>query len=332
MATTPLLTLNEKNVLTTSELMNPVLSQSHGAIQTFQLHDGVKDVGSINVLAMFRNNEPFLRFFLPKLERMAEMYSCEFRYFFIENDSTDGTRELLKAFFAGQSRKGKLLLGKLDKDYSNVGAGMNYDRTMTLARLRNTVADVACQTPSDWTLWLDSHIFFDADILHKLFAIEPMKNDIGMIAPYTCQVSTLAQVRRLLPQVRMSDGNEDPERLMNMKHYYDTYPFISSSGHSYYPYCSFQRCMQCVHVHPPDMKLPLVPASQKVVDVQSCFGGLVLMDSSIIADTRIRWGTLSHSYTGLHTLSEHVLFCDRLRSITGKRVVVVQDVEALRTY
>jgi GT2 family glycosyltransferase len=302
-------------------------------MQALQLHDGAKVVGSINILAMFRNNEPFLKFLLPRLERMAEMYTtCEFRYFFIENDSTDGTRELLKAFYAERPRKGKLLLGKLDKDYANIGAGMNYDRTMTLARLRNTVADVACKTPSDWTLWLDSNIFFDPDILYKLFAIEPTKHAIGMVAPYTCQVNTLAQVRRLLPQVRMSDGNEDPERSMNMKHYYDTYPFISSTGHSYYPYCSFQRCLQCVHIHPPDMKLPLVPASQKVVDVQSCFGGLVLVDSAILADTRVRWGTLSHTYTGLQTLSEHVLFCDRLRTISGKRIVVVQDVEALRTY
>ena len=61
----------------------------------------------------------------------------------------------------------------------------------------------------------------------------------------------------------------------------------------------------------------------------AAFGGLALIPTWILREPRIRWSTYGHGADQTQMLSEHVVFCDRLRTVTGRRVVVLQDVDCV---
>jgi len=293
------------------------------------LHDGVKPVRSISVLAMFRNNSPYLDYLFKQLANLEAAYDVEFSYYFLENDSTDDTRQKLKDFFKS-GKKGRLLLGSLNKDYVN--RGENYDRTMTLARLRNSLVEGAAPVSSDWTVFIDSHIYFPVNVLQRMMAVEPAKNGLGMMTGYTKQVHINAILKRGGLDVSGASPIPDDAKI-DLNHYYDTYTYYDTKGYSHFPVCAFKKCNMCARIRTPQYSLPLVEANQSIVEVRSAFGGFALIDSEAINHPRIRWSTLPFDHTGDKTLCDHVLFCDRLQAVTGKKIVVLQDIDTiLRTY
>jgi hypothetical protein len=291
------------------------------------LHDGVQQVTRISIMAMFRNNAPYLEYFLKQMDAWESAYDVAFSYYFIENDSEDATLDKLKAFFAS-GKPGKLLSGHLEKDYVN--RGENFERCYTLGRLRNTLADAITPLDTQWTIFIDSNIFFPVDVLQRFFAIEPKKNDIGMITPYTNQVFTLGQLQRIFNNsLNIGDDNKDPMRKLNINHAFDTFTFVSEDYANYYPYCPFKRCQFCRSTRPSDFPYPMIEPDQTIIDVRSAFGGFAAIDTEAINHPRIRWGSLPFDHKGNQSLSDHVLFCDRLQTVTGKRVVLLQNVDNL---
>ena len=281
------------------------------------LFDGQNNpVRSIGVLGMYRNNEKYLKFLTEVLAEFEQKYAVQFSYFFIENNSTDSSRDMLKAFMA--SRKGRLLLWNLKKDYKNVGDGRNYDRIKNLAKIRNKLVDACVPFSVDWCLFIDSNIFFPPDILENIFtpSRSPTTENIGMMTMYTQQL--------MIPEVHKIKS--DKPVLVN--HYYDTYPFVDMQDRTHYPNCAFERCAMCKS-NRKGMNRSLIPESSTTVDVKSAFGGFVLLKGDILNDERIRWDTFSYEATKDESVCEHVLFCDRLRLLTGKRIVVLQDVDKL---
>jgi hypothetical protein len=65
------------------------------------------------------------------------------------------------------------------------------------------------------------------------------------------------------------------------------------------------------------------------LDVAAAFGGFALVPTTLLRDERIRWTTYATGFDRARALAEHVVFCDRLRTITGKRIVVLQDVDCI---
>lgn len=110
-------------------------------------------------------------------------------------------------------------------------------------------------------------------------------------------------------------------------HYYDTFAFRDQHCRSHQPFCGFARCRFCAVGRPAGYPLPLVPTDQCIVDVTSAYGGFALVPSPIVADPRLRWGTYAGELPEGRSLCEHVVFCDRLRTLTGKRVVVLQEID-----
>ena len=289
------------------------------------LFNGERQIKYINVYGMFRNNEKYIEFLTKTFETIESKYDILFKYFFIENNSTDRTKEYLKSFIT--SRKGsKLLSFKLKQDYKNVGDGRNFERISTLASIRNKLVDQCTPIEDvDWCLFIDSNIFFPEDILEKVFSpkkVEKVKIDqsIGMVTLYTQQL--------FIPEIHKI--NSDKPVLLG--HYYDTYPFVDKTFRSHYPNCPFEKCKLCKQ-RSRGMNRELIRETETVVDVKSCFGGFVFILPEILNDKRIRWGTVSYEVEKDECLCEHILFCERLRLLTDKRIVILQDVDTLyRTF
>lgn len=280
---------------------------------------------ALAVVALYRDNAAYLPH---AFERFAawERSGIPVRYHFLENDSTDGTPAVLADFLRG--RPGRLVSRRLAARYQRRGTG--YDRVMTLARMRSFLVDDMAREPpphpAEWTLLVDSDIHFPPDILERIFAAaaaDPQPGTIGLLTCYTQQLFAADQV----PEV----GRPAPEmpefRLAN--HYYDTYPLHDLDHRNHAPLCPFARCRFCRVRRPDPFPLPLVPADRPIVDVAAAFGGFALVPTALLVDPRLRWTTYGTGLAQSTMLSEHVAFCDRLRTLTGKRIVVLQDVDCV---
>lgn len=182
-------------------------------VETFtskvQLNDGVKPVRHLLIMSLFRNNATYLQSgFFPVFEEMERMYDLTFEYLFLENDSTDNTRELLLSFL--ERRDGALVSPE---------SPLPLNRTERLAHLRNTLAAYARPKRDQWCCLIDSDVFFDTHILVDLFAHQPRAQNIGLLSPFTLE--------------------------LNSKHYYDTFAFVDSDGQTYWPECPFKSCDRC---------------------------------------------------------------------------------------
>jgi hypothetical protein len=280
------------------------------------LHDGSNHVNAIAVYGLFRNNASYLEYAFELFKRWEQSYDVEFYYYFLENDSKDATPTMLREFY--KTHKGRLLSGNLSIDYVNKGE--NIERTKTLGHLRNTLVDSTISVvPSSiqWALFIDSNIYMQTDTLQRLFQHQPGANNIGLLSTYTVQIYRGSQ----LPELGLP-----PDTLVDLYHYFDTFAFVDNESQNHWPYCAFERCRFCPKVKPPTYTLPRNPATMNFVDVKSAFAGCALVDMNALRHPRCRWDTRSQDYTGMKSLAEHVIFCDRLATLTGKRIVVAQDV------
>jgi len=285
-----------------------------------ELHDGNKKVEKITIISLFRSCEKYLTYLFKAVATLENTYSVEFEYFFLENDSTDDTRKMLEEWFDKEDKEGSLLLYKLKQDYKKSSHGMNHSRTTTIGDLRNKLTNNITPLDSDWCLMLDADIYFDPSVLAQLFATAPCKNNIGMVGAYAQQLFPASMMAKELPV------SVDKNKMISVYHYYDTYSFVDTKSRVHYPNCAFTKCRLCEN-YPQGVNRVKVPEEEDVVEVNSCFGGFAIIETKILNDKRIRWGTVGYEPKMDLSLCEHVLFCDRLRTITGKKVVIVQSAD-----
>jgi hypothetical protein len=277
------------------------------------------------VVALYRDNAAYLPHAFARFEAW-ERAGLPVRYHVLENDSTDGTAGLLANFLRG--RPGRLTSRSLALRQERRGNG--YDRIMPLARMRSYLADETAAAaplhPAEWTLLIDSDILFPADILERVFAAaarDPRPESLGLLTCYTQHLFTAEQVPRVgrpvpdMPGFRLAD------------HYYDTFALHDEAHRNHAPFCPFARCRYCEVGRPTPCPLPLVPPERSIVDVAAAGGGFALVPTALFRDSRLRWTTYGTGIAQAAMLSEHVLFCDRLRTLTGRRVVVLQDVDCV---
>ena len=278
----------------------------------------------LSVVAILRDCEDYLP---TALSRFAawEKQGLAIRYTFLENDSVDATPALLKAFMAG--RQGQLECKQLAAPYDRTRASQAFGRIMPLARMRNHALSMARSVASaneEWTLLFDADIYFPDDVLTRVFetlATDSAPDTIGMVSVYTQQLFRADQVPRIGEPVDGWPG------WSAVGHYYDTFAFRDQFHRSHRPFCGFARCRSCSAGRSAGYPLPLVPADQSIVDVTAAYGGFALLPSRIVSDPRLNWSTYSGDLPEARSLCEHVIFCDRLRTLTGKRVVVLQAID-----
>lgn len=286
------------------------------------MYDGIRKIQRIHVLGMYRGNEHYLSFLMKRFHEWESYYSdISFQYYFLENDSTDNTRKILNDFIKTR-KNSKLILYNLKKDYNNVDDGRGFNRISTLAKLRNALINNITPLPkNEWCLFIDSNIYFQDDVLSQIFKeCQPSEQNIGMISIYTQQL--------MLPKIHTH--KIDQPVLMN--HFYDTYSIIDLQGKSFFPQCPFEKCKICTKHHKNSDKLkniPRIPIDQGIVEVSSCFGGFVLINSDVLNNRSIRWATMCIDMNNDTSLCEHILFCDRLRTITNKKIVILQNVDTI---
>lgn len=283
-----------------------------------ELYDGDTRIHKINILGMYRSNEKYLEYLLKMLNTFEDKYKVEFKYFFIENNSKDNTRESLRSFVK-QKTNSKLMLFNLKNDYKNIGDGRNFNRISNLAKIRNKLVDNAVPFPEDeWCLIIDSNIYFKDDILENVFkqCPSPTTDNIGMMCMYTQQL--------MIPEIHKTNT----EKPILVNHFYDTYSFFDKSNKTFYPMCAFEKCRVCSSKEM-ETQRERVPKEQPIVDISSAFGGFVFIKGSILNDKRIRWDTMCYDIEKDQSLCEHVIFCERLKTITEKRIVMLQNVDSL---
>ena len=182
----------------------------------FKIYDAKSNVEikRISIISMFKNNEKYLTdFFIGMMNEFESYYDIKFDYYIIENNSKDDTRKILKSFMETKSEKSKLLLFNKHTDYKNIGTGKNHDRLVNLTNIRNKLVNSITPLDSEWSLFIDSNIYFKVEILKDMFSIIPKENNIGMIIPYTQQL--------FIPNVHKL--NLTKPTLLN--HFYDTFSF-----------------------------------------------------------------------------------------------------------
>lgn len=269
------------------------------------LIDSNQNVQHISVVVLCKNNEKWLNYVLSEFNLFVQTYETKFSFYFFENQSTDNTPQLLREFL-------------LDHDglYVNIGNSniMNQmNRVDRIALIRNLSKDVISTKCGEWSLIIDSDIYFNSDILEKLFRYSPAENRIGMLCAYG-----IAGKRE----------RETSNLWITNNHYYDTAAFLSDKHSlSTWPYCQFESCRECESI---DLNKRMECSS--LVNVYSAFGGFALIKNEIMINGSIKWESKSVNNS---PLNEHIGFCEqiqiqeKLKISIATEVLVIWDISTL---
>jgi glycosyltransferase involved in cell wall biosynthesis len=139
------------------------------------LFDSGRIVNNISVVMLARNNSAYLPKLFQILSNLENTYEVKFDYVFIENGSIDNTLELLRDFMV--TRDGTITI---------IGNSSKLDglpRTVKMATLRNYVKEFV-PAQSDWTMLIDTNIYFEKELLEKLFKHQPTEKNIGLLCAF----------------------------------------------------------------------------------------------------------------------------------------------------
>ena len=138
----------------------------------------------ITISGIFRNNQSYIQWLTNTLTNIEQLYQNEhrFEYCFYENDSTDQTQTLLNSFM--KTRNGIFTSEQHPKSHIKpmIGRGneksRTTDRTHSLAEYRNMCFAKSKPLKSEWTLIIDSDIYFDEHIIANFVEhVEKYSND-----------------------------------------------------------------------------------------------------------------------------------------------------------
>lgn len=282
------------------------------------LYDGQKEIRSIGVVLMLRDNADYIRDYLSKtIPRMERLYTqCQFEYYIFENDSVDDTVGLIADFM--KTRKGMFFTEKLGLETGGL-RGVEFARIVRISKVRNMlwerIRNAGCIQKHDWFLFLDSELYFDELVLSLMMSWEPAKNNIGML---TCKSLAIIDRKDNEPDV------SDKYRYVTHNHYYDTFAFTDINNRMHYPSCVNPACIreECLNDR---MNKTFRWRDDSVMDVRSAWAGVVMIDARILEHPAICWKPLL--IKGMSSLSEHAYFCDVLAATSGKRIVVCPNTE-----
>ena len=134
----------------------------------------------ISVMSLFRDSGD-LSIFFNSMDRLEKVTDADFSYFLYENDSLDGTRDLLKAWCSGHSNR---FLIYEDLDTPKFGSVSNDLRFILMSHYRNTLLKYSMEhLDSDFTLLMDSDIIPESELINKSLSVFSSK--VEMVTPNT---------------------------------------------------------------------------------------------------------------------------------------------------
>ena len=252
---------------------------------------------SISVFSLFRNNESYLPYYFKKMEKFEQKY--DMYYYFYENDSTDNTKELLKEFM--KNRKGNLVLetlkNKLTTNEKTMSNGISMNRGSKMAYIRNLNKKSAKDNNTNYSIVIDSEVYFNSNIIDKMIKSINKNNKIAMITPFNICYETYSYQKHPI-------------------HYYDSLAFITNDNLSHKQTantCLFDICYKCINhrkIYNVNINKNKLLSVKKNIKVNSAFGGFVLLKSDIF--NKVKWG---------NTICEHHYFCEMVRNL-GYNIIV----------
>ena len=205
------------------------------------------------------------------------------------------SEELLTDFM--KDKKGKLFSGKLDWG-ADERSGTNVKRGAYMARLRNELKNKHGKLTSNYTVVIDTDVYFDHTIIDKL-------------------------IDRLVPGVVMSTSYGKAWDIMlshSSDHYYDTFAYVTDEGLGFKETgnkCLFHGCELCKkYLEQRGLMKSRYPPDVDVIKVKSAFGGLVVLPTKIYNATN--WTP---------TPCEHHGWCEQLRK--NGDIIVSRDIETI---
>jgi len=212
---------------------------------------------TIAVYALWRDSEPHIQRTLSQLEDL-ETLDYDFEYYFYENDSKDNTVAILKNWL--KNRKHKFRHENLNA--KKFGSVTSVERMEFLCKCRNKCKNLLKDTKSEYTLLVDSDIFFSKENLEKHLDSINSLDDCVMVTP---------NVRQNIKDLMFNETEDS---------YYDVYPLFDKNKKRglYFSDCPFPSGMDRM-----DWKF------KKPVKCLSAFGGFALIRTEALK--KVNWST-----------------------------------------
>lgn len=230
---------------------------------------------ALAILSVLRDEAPRLPRFLSLLNSLEALSSLEgIQCSFYENDSADGTAELLHQWLS--VRSGNLVSERFDEPPHDLFS-QNVSRTLRLADARNKALQPLLRTDCSWLLVIDADLVVRPDQVLSLLAIAKANPDASMVC-----ASAVQAVPDVLGDVPYS--------------YYDSWALRDLEGNGGISFVQnpFTRTIDRWRWM---AGLP--------VSVRSAFGGMAILPMNLVRRVRPRWD-------GEHGC-EHWAFCDAVR-------------------
>lgn len=256
-----------------------------------KIYESDYQVKKITIVMLIRNNSPYLKKFFQMAESLESTYEISFDYVFIENGSTDNSIDITNKFIS--DRNAKIIILGNTKELDSL------PRIIKMTKIRNYAKHFS-SNESDWTILIDSNIYFESNILEELFKLDPSSKNIGMLCAYGVEVTP----------------GDKPDKWLTQFHYYDTFAFVSLNNELFWPNCIFSSCHKCQSTK--DTKIDSIG----LIDVKSAFGGFSLIKSDIFKDPRISYDVLESNNK---LLCEHISFCLKINEIKNKKICIATN-------
>lgn len=277
---------NKPHIIDLDNLLDPVAQ-----IKNLEISDGDLKISNISIVILVRNNSTYLIKCFQMLSNLENTYDCGFDYLFLENGSQDNSITLIHSFL--KYRNGSIT------SLGNTETIDKMPRTVKMAFLRNYAKNLLISN-SPWTLLIDTDIYFDKEILHKLFQYSPSSNKIGMLCAYGVEIKPISASKEWVCQ----------------NHYYDTFAFLSNEKKIFWPHCIFSNCIKCVGV----MNGKVEP--KNLIFVKSSFGGLALIKTEFLTNSNVCWEAIRHNDIWM---CEHIGFCKTLNDISKQSIAIATN-------
>jgi len=220
----------------------------------------------ISVIGLWRDSQNTASQILDALENISKVYNLD--YYFYENDSIDNTKIILDNWL--KDKDGKLLSEKLN--FPKYGSVPDTERLILLSFYRNKAKNLANASDSEYTLLIDTDVFFTTEQMTILYDTIIDTNAAMVVA------NTRA---KQVPDLMHGSSNDV---------FYDVFAFRDALNNNglYFTDCPL--------IMEQDRKLWF---DNRPVRINSGFSGFCLIKTSILKECF--WSTISHS--------EHVNFC-----------------------
>ena len=269
--------------------------------------DSVNKV-SISVILLVKNNFEWLKYLDHKFSIIEKHYKdlFNFEFYIFENNSDDNSNDYIKKIFM-INRKGKFFsynFSKKELEKNKFIDNISIDRGNYMAMLRNKLKDYHGKLSTKFSVILDSDIYFDFNIFFKMIEKLNTKN-IVMVTPFVTDFTDTI------------DGG--------YTHYYDTLALKTKNNIDFKKIgtlCLFKQCNKCrklrefrnIILNNDDLLDINGNNGTNLIEVESAFGGFVMLETNIY--NKCRWG---------EGICEHFYFCNQVRKYGN--IVIATDVK-----